>query len=145
MTLIVDSGGLLSVLDARQDDHELFLRAVQVARGPLIVSPFVVAELDYLIFQRFGRERELLFLEEIASGAYRVEQFSNNDVSSARALCVKYRDLKGFGLADASNVVLAERYNTLDLLTTDTKDFRAVAGPGGRSFRIHPYDVKLSQ
>jgi predicted nucleic acid-binding protein len=142
VTLIVDSGGLLSVFDDRQEDHELFLRAVQVARGPLVISPFVVAELDHLIFDRYGRQQELLFLGELGRGAYRVERFSNDDVARARALCAQYADLKGFGLADASNVVLAERYDTLDLLTTDTRDFRAVLGPRGRPFRIHPYDLR---
>jgi len=29
LTLIVDTGGLLSVLDGNQDDHELFLEAAR--------------------------------------------------------------------------------------------------------------------
>jgi hypothetical protein len=32
LTLIVDTGGLMSVLDGNQEDHELFLEAVQQAR-----------------------------------------------------------------------------------------------------------------
>ena len=49
--------------------------------------------------------------------------------------------LMGFGIADASNVVLAERYGTRDILTTDQRDFRHIKLPGGRYFRILPYDL----
>jgi predicted nucleic acid-binding protein len=44
-------------------------------------------------------------------------------------------------IADASNVVLAARYDTTDILTTDRWDFREVELPGGRYFRILPYDL----
>jgi predicted nucleic acid-binding protein len=45
------------------------------------------------------------------------------------------------GLADASNVVLANRHDTLDVLTLDERPFRALRGPGGRPFRILPADA----
>jgi hypothetical protein len=38
-------------------------------------------------------------------------------------------------------VVLAERYDTRDILTTDQRDFRRIKLPGGRHFRILPYDL----
>jgi predicted nucleic acid-binding protein len=52
-----------------------------------------------------------------------------------------YDHLMGFGIADASNVVLAERYGTRDILTTDQRDFRRIKLPGGQYFRILPYDL----
>jgi len=52
-----------------------------------------------------------------------------------------YPHLPGFGIADASNVVLAERHGTADILTTDQRDFRQVELSGGRYFRILPYDL----
>jgi predicted nucleic acid-binding protein len=48
--------------------------------------------------------------------------------------------LLGPGLADASIVVLADRYATLDLLTLDERHFRAVRGLGNRPFRLLPAD-----
>lgn len=59
MTLIVDTGGLLSVLDDNQDDHEAFVEALSIIPGPRIVSPLVIAELDHLILDRYGRAAEL--------------------------------------------------------------------------------------
>src|SRR6266567_7389952 len=49
----------------------------------------------------------------------------------------RYRDL-GIGLADASIVVLAERYGVLEVLTLDHRHFQALRGPGGRRFRLRP-------
>ncbi|MBA3492311.1 MAG: PIN domain-containing protein [Rubrobacteraceae bacterium] len=139
MTLIVDAGGLLSVFDGDQPDHELFLEAVQTAHDPLIVSPVVLAELDHFILGRLGRKAQLAALEEIEA-AYKVERFTNEDLARSRALCARYADLTTFDLADASCVVLAERYECFDILTTDQRDFRAVAGRDGQYFRVLPYD-----
>jgi predicted nucleic acid-binding protein len=44
-------------------------------------------------------------------------------------------------LADASNVVLANRHDTLDVITLDERRFRALRGPGGRPFHILPADA----
>lgn len=141
MTLVVDSGGVLAAMDRNQREYAIFREAMENASGPLIISPFVVAELDHLIFDRYGRTQQLFFLEEVERGAYRLERFSTQDLARARALCTQYADLKGFDLGDASNVVLAERYDCFDILTTDQRDFRTVAGEGGRYFRILPYDL----
>lgn len=140
MTLIVDTGGLLSVLDGNQEDHGLFLEAVQSTRGPFIVSPLIIAELDHLILDRYGRQAELDAIEEIEA-AYEVERISEEDLARARALLSCYADLTTFDLADASCVVLAERYGCFDILTTDQRDFRTIAGHGGQHFRILPYDL----
>ena len=55
MTLILHSGGLLAALDPLRNDHEAFAEALSSARKPCVVSPFVVAELDYMILRDNGR------------------------------------------------------------------------------------------
>lgn len=57
----------------------------------------------------------------------------------AAASIERYAD-QSLGLADASIVVLAERYGTLDVLTLDERHFRVLLGPGDRPFRILPAD-----
>lgn len=140
MTLIVDTGGLLSVLDGGQDDHELFLEAVRSAQGPLLVSPLVLAELDRLIPDRYGRQAELDAVEEIEP-AYQVERVEDEDLVRAHVLLSRYADLTTFDLTDASCIVLAERYGCFDIPTTDRRDFRTVSGSDGQYFRIIPYDL----
>lgn len=44
------------------------------------------------------------------------------------------------GLADASLVVLSQRYGTLDLLSLDQRHFRTLRGSAGRPFRLLPAD-----
>lgn len=112
----------------------------QSAPGPLLVSPLVLAELDHLILDRYGRQAELEAIEEIEA-AYQVEGIEDEDLARARALLTRYADLTIFDLTDASCVVLAECYECFDALTTDQRDFRAVGGRGGQYFRILPYDL----
>jgi predicted nucleic acid-binding protein len=141
LALILDSGGVLVAIDPVQNDHKVFANALQSHRGPLVISPFVVAELDYMIARDYGAESRSAFLDEVDRGAYRLEAFGAADFSRARELMGAYPHLSGFGIADASNVVLAERYDTSDILTTDQRDFRQIKLRGGRHFRILPYDL----
>ncbi len=130
-------------MDPNQNRHEEFRDALRSAHGPRLISPFVVAELDYMIFRNYGREDQLAFLGEVDRGAYRLEPFDEDDFSRANALVAKYEYLPGFGISDASNVVLAERHGAFDILTTDQRDFREITDSRGRRFRILPYDLRF--
>ena len=138
--IVLDTSGLLAAIDSDQRFHEAAKAALGEASAPLILSPFVLAELDYLLATRVGRVAELALVEEVRRGTYRLAQFSIGDVAEARRIIVQYADLR-IGLADASNVVLANRHDTLDVLTLDERHFRALRGPGGRPFRILPADA----
>jgi len=67
--------------------------------------------------------------------------FSTKDISEAQAIIERYAGFGDVGLADASNVVLAERYGTRDILTLDERHFRAIHGPQERPFRLLPADL----
>lgn len=138
--IVLDTSGLLAAIDSDQRLHEAAREALDDARGPLLISPFVLAELDYLLATRVGNSAELALLGEVERGAYRLEPFSAADVGEARRVMERYADL-GLGLADASNVVLAGRYETYDILTLDERHFRLVSGPGERPFRLLPTDL----
>lgn len=135
--ILVDTSGLLSAIDASQLAHEACLAAVRRARPPLVLSPFVLAEVDYLLATRVGMAEELQFLTEVGSGAYQLESFSSSDVAAARAIIERYQELE-IGLADASLVVLAERLGTVDVLTLDRRHFSVLRTRKGRRFRVLP-------
>jgi predicted nucleic acid-binding protein len=137
--IILDTSGLLSAIDAGQRLHRAAANVLRRSAGPFALSPFVLAELDYLLSQRISPAAASALLGEVATGAYRLEAFDADDVGRASEVIERYRDL-AIGLANASLVVLAERYRTWDLLTLDERHFRTVAGPGGRPFRILPAD-----
>lgn len=103
----------------------------------MAVSPYVMAELDYLVTSREGVDAELAVLTELAGGAYELAAMGTNDVAAARGVIARYRDL-GVGLADASLVVLAQRYRTRTILTLDHKHFSVLRPLGGGHFRVVP-------
>lgn len=138
--IVLDTGGLYAALDANEDLHGACVAALAAAQPPRLLSPFVLAETDYLIGNRVGHEAQVALLAEIVRGVYRLESFSAADVERAKRIMERYHD-QGIGLTDASVVVLAERYRALDLLCTDQRHFRVLQGPGGKPFRLLPYDV----
>lgn len=138
--LILDTSGLLAALDSDQRFHAAAREALSGHGGPLVLSPFVLAEMDYLLAVRVGRSAEIALLEEVGRGAYRLEPFSAQDVIEAAEVIARYADLD-LGLADASNVVLASRYGTRDVLTLDERHFRVLKGPSNRPFRLLPADL----
>jgi predicted nucleic acid-binding protein len=137
--ILLDTSGLLSAIDASQSHHAACARVVTDSERPLLVSPFVLAELDYLLGKRVGLEAQTALLDEVARGAYRLEPFEPPDVARARELMTRYSSLQ-LGLADASIVVLADRHGARDILTLDERNFRAVRTSDRRPFRLLPAD-----
>jgi uncharacterized protein len=138
--ILLDTSGLLAAMFNDQADHAACRRVLQEAVPPLVLSPFVLAELDYLVGRLAGVDAELALLLEVSEGAYEVPEFTRADVARARQVVARHRDLR-IGLADASLAVLSERIGTLDVLTLDERHFRTVMGAGGRPFRLLPADA----
>ncbi len=138
--ILLDTSGLLAAIDASQRRHSSARRALEDAQPPFVLSPFVLAELDYLLATRVGRRAQSALLAEVELGAYELAPFAATDVAAARRILERYADLD-LGLADASNVVLAERHATQDILTLDERHFRAVTTPSGQPFRLLPSDA----
>ncbi|HEY8169962.1 MAG TPA: PIN domain-containing protein [Candidatus Limnocylindria bacterium] len=137
--ILLDTSGLLAAIDASQRHHDAARRALEAAPPPWVLSPFVLAELDYLLAARVGQSAERALLAEVGREVYRLEAFDAGDIEAAERVIGRHADLD-LGLADASLVVLANRYGIRDLLTLDERHFRAVRGPAGRPFRLLPAD-----
>ena len=106
--MIVDTSALLAYFDRDEPDHAAVTRILEETDEPLVVSPYVVAEVDYLVASRLGTDAELAVLRELASGAWELASLGLEDLRAANALIERYADQR-IGIADASNVVLAER------------------------------------
>ena len=140
--ILLDTSGLLAALDASQRRHAESAACLAGARGPLLLSPFVLAELDHLLAARVGHEARGRLLEEVERGAYELEPFTADDVAQARRVIERHADL-GISLADASIVVLARRHGVRDLLTLDERHFRVLSA-GRRAFRLLPADAQAA-
>jgi predicted nucleic acid-binding protein len=138
--ILVDTSGLLAAIDASQRHHLAAAAALRESGGPYLLSPFVLAELDYVVSTRVSQDASLALLEQVADGAYRLEPMSAGDVAAASVVVDRYRDLQ-LGLADASIMVLAERFRVWDVLTLDERHFRPIRGPMERPFRLLPADA----
>jgi predicted nucleic acid-binding protein len=137
--ILLDTSGLLAAIDSSQRTHSQAASALASASPPRLLSPFVLAELDYLLATRVGEHAEHALLTEVAAGSYRLEPFGADGVAAALAVMQQYADLH-VGLADASVVVLGVRHGCLDVLTLDERHFRTLRGPNGQQFRVLPAD-----
>jgi predicted nucleic acid-binding protein len=137
--ILLDTSGLLAAVDSSQRQHRACAETLLQATPPLLLSPFVLAELDYLVATRVGQAAEVALLKEVAAGTYRLEAFSSSDMKEAADILSTYVDLE-LGLADASLVILSRRHDVDDLLTLDERHFRTIQPAPGRSFRLLPAD-----
>jgi uncharacterized protein len=144
LIVVVDTSGLIAAVNDRSALHQetrAFLDELEAEPDArLVVSPFILAEADYLISERDDRpDIALRLLRDVAAGGYHLEPFGPEDLDRAADVIERYGD-QDIGLADASNVVLAERHGTLSILTLDERHFRALRGPGGEPFHLLPTD-----
>ena len=135
--ILLDTSGLLAAIDSSQREHAACASVLRESDGPRLLSPFVLAELDYLIGTRVGSAAQTALLLEVARGVYRLEPFGAGDIAAATRVITRYERLR-IGLADASIVVLGERHRARDLLTLDRRHFRVVRRSNGRPFRLLP-------
>jgi len=135
--IVADTSGLVAFFNASEPQHPTIVEVVSNEADPLLVSPYVVAELDYLIARRVGVDAELAVLEELGSSAYDLVPFDASALMRARAVIERYRD-QAIGITDASLVVLAERFGTRTLLTLDRRHFEVLRPLGGGRFRLIP-------
>ena len=137
--ILLDTSGLLSALDESQPRHADARHMLERESPPYLLSPLVLAEIDYLIVRDARIDAELDFLQAVADRAYELVAFEADDVARAREILTRYRDLR-LGIADASIVVLAERYDTNRVLTLDERHFRALR-VGRKRFVVLPADA----
>jgi predicted nucleic acid-binding protein len=138
--ILLDTSGLFAALNPTQRRHVESAEALRGSRRPRYLSPLILAELDYLVGRRVGERGRIELLSEVEVGAYELPPFEAADVAAARQIIEQYADLK-ISLADASIVVLSERYGTHDLLTLDERHFRVLRGAHGLPFRVLPADA----
>lgn len=137
--ILLDTSGLLAALDSAQRAHVESRASLAAATPPLLLSPFVLAELDYLLATRVGHRARTSLLGEVERGALTIEEFSAVDVREALAVIQRHGD-PGISLADASIVVLANRHGIQEVLTLDERHFRTLAA-NGKPFRLLPADA----
>jgi predicted nucleic acid-binding protein len=135
--VIIDTSALLAYFDTDEPDHVAVAAVLDETDEPLVVSPYVLAELDYLVASRLGVAAELAVLAELAGGAWDLPAIDGEGLKDAHAVIERYADQR-ISVADASNVVLAARYRTQTIVTLDHRHFDVLRPLAGGSFTVLP-------
>ena len=122
MALILDTGPLYASLDRSDADHAVCRRLIEEADEPLVIPAPVLVEVDYWIHSRLHPGVLVALLDDIESGAYRVEDLHAADYARVRSLCDRYYDAD-IGFVDAAVLAITERLNEPKLATLDHRHF----------------------
>jgi predicted nucleic acid-binding protein len=135
--VIVDTSALLAFFDAAEPAHDAVAGVIGDAAEPLVVSPYVVAELDYLVLTRHGSAAEIAVVAELAGGAWELATFDAARLRRAVPIIEKYRD-QPLGVTDVSLLILAEDYGSPTIVTLDRRHFAPARLPNGQAPVILP-------
>jgi hypothetical protein len=139
VTIIIDTAPIVALANRNDPAFPAVERALRAEPKPWIIPAPVTAEIDYFLSTRLGSQASRQFMSELAGEVFRVECLEPHEYARALALDEQYAALN-LGLADASVVVLARRFETRRILTFDARHFRAVAPLQGGAFTLLPED-----
>lgn len=138
--IAIDTSVIVAYMNAADDHHEAVGAWLDDEDDDLATTPLIVAEVDHLVAARGGRTALSALRADLAAGAYLVEWWPQA-MASAVTVAERYAGA-ALGLADASLVALAQRFNTVEIATLDERHFRAVRPlAAGRAFRLLPADA----
>lgn len=125
MTLVLDTGPIVALLDASDPEHEPCRAMVEETNEDLVVPAPVLVEVDYWLRKLFGPEPWRTFVEDIAGGAYRLHQIDEEQLLRAAELEAEYESLP-LGFVDAAVVATCERLAETKVATLDRRHFGIV-------------------
>jgi predicted nucleic acid-binding protein len=137
MSLILDTGPIVALLDADDLFHESCVAMISDAQEELLVPLPVLVEVDYWTIKLLGHEAWRIFLEDLASGAYRLTCPDEKVLQRAAELEEQYSDMD-LGLVDASVIALCERLGETKVATLDRRDFSVVRPRHCERLRLLP-------
>ena len=123
MALILDAGPLYAMLDRNDANHGACRKLIEESNEQLVIPAPVMGEVDYWIHVRMYPGVLVGLLDDINSGAYRVEELQAQDYRRIRDICDRYADAD-VGFVDAAVLAVIERLNEPKLATLDHRHFQ---------------------
>jgi predicted nucleic acid-binding protein len=133
--LLLDTGGLVSIIDRSQRGHEEFARYFENWDGDIVSTEAVLTEATHLL--RCVSSGATTCIDFFLKGGAIMVPTSFSILNRVRVLMRKYDDLP-MDYADATLVALAEELDTGFVLTTDKRDFSVYRRNGRKRFQICP-------
>ncbi|MDQ7859191.1 MAG: PIN domain-containing protein [Armatimonadota bacterium] len=137
MALVLDTGPLYASLDRSDADHAACRRLIEAADEPLLIPAPVLVEVDYWIHARLHAGVLVALLDDVVSGAYRVEELRTEDYPRIRELCDRYADAD-IGFVDAAVLAIVERLNEPKLASLDHRHFGVLRPRHVETLRLVP-------
>ena len=135
--IIVDTSALLAMHDPREKSHLELRKIAQSRKQELIISPYVVAEFDYMISKANSADFSLRALNNLLIAPFELVQLTTADFITATEVMAKYQDLN-IGITDASLIALAARFETSKIMTLDRRHFSAMKLLSGKPVQMIP-------
>ncbi len=125
MALVLDTGPVLALLDADDPFHARCVDMIDAVDESFVLVAPTLVEIDYWIRKRLSLDAWQALVDDIAGGAYQVEQLTTHDLARVVQLERDYADLR-LGMVDASVIAVCERLGETKLATLDHRDFSVV-------------------
>ncbi|AEH07941.1 MULTISPECIES: PIN domain-containing protein [Protofrankia] len=144
MIVVGDTSGLVAAFSIGNPEHRAARAALREA-SVTVVSPLVFAEVEHIVTRNIDRRTAYAvngwLLRQEDSMRILVPELAADALRRARVVQHRYAGLN-LDIADAVNVVLAERYETDSVPTLDRRDFRAIRPLSNhKAFRLLPDDL----
>jgi len=133
--LLLDTSGLVSLLDRSQAGHADCKSFFQEWSKPVLITEAVITEATHLLGRVPGGATAVLRF--VLEGGAVLVPGSLEALRRAEAVVRKYAD-RSLDYADATLVILAEDAGTRHVLTLDRRDFASLRWRGNRPFQVHP-------
>lgn len=138
--IVVDTGPLVAAALTSDANHqpcvELFA-SLRLDNERLIVPPFVVAEVCYLLARSGGAKPEAAFVRSLATEDFTVAPVTTVWLERSADLVEQHADLP-LGMVDASVVALAEELGVEEVATLDRRHFSVVRPRHVDAFTLLP-------
>jgi predicted nucleic acid-binding protein len=125
VALVLDTGPIVALLDASDPEHERCVAMVADVGEDLVIPTPVLVEVDYWLLKLYGPAPWQTFVEDVASGAYRLHHLDEDGLTRAAEIERSYESLD-LGLVDAAVMVACERLGETKVATLDRRDFAVV-------------------
>jgi len=116
-SILIDAGPLIALFDKRDHFHDSVILFLPEIKDRLITTWPVIAEVCYML--SFSVPCQLDFLTWCDRGALRIEDISESDIKRIIELTKKYDNVP-MDLADATLMILAERFDISEIISIDS-------------------------
>lgn len=137
MTAIVDTNFLVSLINPREQSHQVCLVVARDTSERLVLPQVVLPEATYLVDKYVGHTAMRTMVRQLLQSTWTLEPLIAGDMQRIAAVLDQYHD-QDIDFADAAIVAIAERLNIRRILTLDRRHFMMIRPRHCTAFEVLP-------